>query len=121
MQKRRTVAPDMVGCSLLLYAATLLFAVLRAPYFHKTVGAIAVDVAIYGGLLLLCLAVAVGIFLRRPLAFVPALLVSAAALAAGAAGWHVPETAQLPAGVLGASSIVFLLFRRGEFEIRDDG
>lgn len=116
MIQRRSVAPDIVGFSLLLYASTLLFAVLRAPYFHKTAGPVVLDVAIYGGLLLLCVAVAIGLFRRHALAFVPGLLVSAAALAAGAMAFHVPDTAQLPAGVLGATGLILLWARRGEFQ-----
>jgi hypothetical protein len=112
---RKTVAPDIVGCCLLLYASTLLFAVLRAPYVNQTMGAAALDVAIYGGLLLLCAGTAVGLFRRMALAWPLGLLISVAALLAGALAFHVPDTAQLPAGVLGATGIVLLLARRGEF------
>jgi hypothetical protein len=45
---------------------------------------------------------------------IPALLLSVAAFAAGLMAWHVPETAQLPAGVLGVSGVVLLLGRRVE-------
>ena len=114
MPARRTVAPDIVGCSFLLYAATLSFAVLRAPYAHRAGQAIATDVAIYGGLMAVCVAVAVGLFSRRTWVLWPAVLLSAAAFFAGLMAWHVPETAQLPAGVLGASSVVLLLGRRVE-------
>jgi hypothetical protein len=115
MIQRRSVAPDIVGFSLLLYASTLLFAVLRAPYVHKTAGPAILDVAIYGGLLLFCVAVAIGLFRRHVLAFIPGLLASAAVLAAGAMAFHVPDTAQLPAGVLGATGLILLWARRGEF------
>jgi hypothetical protein len=115
MSQRRSVAPDIVGCSLLIYASTLLFAVLRAPYMHKTVAGAAQDVAIYAGLLLLCATVAVGLFQRHRLAWLPGVLVSLAALLAGALAFHVPDTAQLPAGVLGATGVVLLWARRGEF------
>lgn len=113
--QRRTAAPDIVGLCLLLYAATLSFAVMRAPYLHKSMSGVARDVAIYGGLLLVCALTGIGVFQRRTWALGPALVVSLAALAAGAAGFHVPETAQLPAGVLGVTGLVFLLARRGEF------
>lgn len=113
--QRRTAAPDIVGLCLLLYAATLSFAVMRAPYLHKSLSGVARDVAIYGGLLLVCALTGIGVFQRRPWALGPALVISLAALAAGAAGFHVPETAQLPAGVLGVTGLLFLLARRGEF------
>lgn len=115
MTQRRSVAPDIVGCSLLLYAATLLFAVLRAPYIHTTVGAAARDVAAYGSLLLLCVGVAIGLFARHRLAWLPGLLVSLAAFFAGVFAFHVPTTAELPAGVLGATGVVLLVARRREF------
>jgi hypothetical protein len=114
MTQRRSVAPDIVGCSLLLYASTLLFAVLRAPYYHRNTADAALDVAIYGGLLLVCTLVAIGLFGRRRAALLPGILVSLAALLAGALAFHVPDTAQLPAGILGASGVVLLWARRGE-------
>lgn len=120
MPARRTVAPDIVGCSFVLYAATLSFAVLRAPYAHRTVAAVATDIAIYGGLLVICVAVALGLFRRRSWVLVPALLLSVAAFVAGLLAWHVPETAQLPAGVLGVSSVVLLLGRRVELLQADE-
>ena len=116
MIQRRSVAPDIVGFSLLLYASTLLFAVLRAPYVHRTVGPAVTDVAIYGGLLLACVAVAIGLFRRHQLAFLPGIGLSLGALAAGAMAFHVPETAQLTAGVLGATGVILLYARRGEFQ-----
>lgn len=140
MIQRRSVAPDIVGFSLLLYAATLLFAVLRAPYVHKTAGPAVLDVSIYGGILLFCATVAMGLFRRHRLAFFPGMFLSLFALAAGSApaiadllksigfdsleyvarGFasicHVPETAQLAAGVLGAIGAVLLWARRGEFQ-----
>ena len=97
MPARRTVAPDIVGCCFLLYAATLSFAVLRAPYAHRAAAAIATDVAIYGGLLAVCVAIAIGLFRRRGWVLGPALLLSIVAFFAGLLAWHVPETAQLPA------------------------
>ena len=115
MSARRTVAPDISGCSFLIYAATLSFAVLRAPYLHKTFKGISTDLLTYGGLLVLCLTIALGLFQRRMWALWPAIIVSVSAVVAGAMAWHVPETAQLPAGVLGATSIVLLLASRGEF------
>ncbi len=114
MPARRTVAPDIVGCSFILYAATLAFAVLRAPYAHRSVSGVATDIFIYGGLLVVCVAIGLGLFRRRGWVLWPALLLSAAAFAAGLAAWHVPETAQLPAGVLGATGVVLLLGRRVE-------
>jgi hypothetical protein len=114
MPARRTVAPDIVGCCFLLYAATLSFAVLRAPYAHRAVAAITTDFAIYGGLLSVCVAIALGLFRRRGWVLWPAVALSIAAFFAGLLAWHVPETAQLPAGVLGASSVVLLLGRRIE-------
>jgi hypothetical protein len=114
MPARRTVALDIVGCTFLLYAATLFFAVLRAPYAHTKVPEIVTDIAVYGGLLATCVLVALGIFGRRPVVLWPALLLSLLAFFAGLFAWHVPETAQLPAGVLGAASVVLLLGRRGE-------
>lgn len=121
MTQRRSVAPDIVGCCLLLYAATLFFAVLRAPYAHRTVSGAAIDIVIYGGLLLVCATVAAGLFTRHRLAWLPGVLVSLAALAAGAASYHVPETAQLPAGVLGVTGAVLLWARRGEFRPTQTG
>jgi hypothetical protein len=115
MTQRRSVAPDIVGCSLLLYAATLLFAVLRAPYMHRTISSAALEIAIYGGLLLTCVTVAIGLFQRHRLAWMPGILISISALLAGAFAFHVPDTAQLPAGVLGATGIVLLWARHGEF------
>lgn len=115
MSVRRTVAPDMVGCCFLLYAGTLFFAVLRAPYVHRDVGPVVSDLAIYGGLTILCVAIAVGLFQRRSTAWFPGMLLSLAAIIAGAAAFHVPDTAQLPAGVLGATGMVLLWARREEF------
>ncbi len=115
MLQRRTVAPDIVGCSLLLYAATLLFAVLRVPYLHKPLTQMAIDIGIYGSLLLACLATAIGLFGRHRLAWLPGLLISLFAFFAGALAFHVPDTAQLPAGVLGATGTLLLWVRRGEF------
>ena len=116
MTSRRTVAPDIAGCSFLLYAATLFFPVLRAPYYHRgDFSLIARDIAVYGGLLFVCVYIAIALFLRRSWALWPAVLLSLAALAAGAAAWHVPDTAQLPAGVLGSVSAVLLIARSGEF------
>ena len=116
MPARRTVAPDIVGCSFLVYAATLSFAVLRAPYAHRAVSAIATDIAIYGGVLGVCVAIALGLFRRSGWVLWPAVLLSIGAFFAGLLAWHVPETAQLPAGVLGASSVVLLLGRRVELQ-----
>jgi hypothetical protein len=116
MIQRRSVAPDIVGFSLLLYASTLLFAVLRAPYFHKTVGPAVTDAAIYGSLLIGCVAVAFGLFRRHHLAWLPGMVLSLATLVAGAMAFHVPDTAQLPAGVLGATGVILLWARRGEFQ-----
>jgi hypothetical protein len=45
----------------------------------------------------------------------PGILISISALLAGAFAFHVPDTAQLPAGVLGATGIVLLWARHGEF------
>lgn len=116
MAARRTVAPDIAGCCLFLFAATLTFAVLRAPYIHKRVPDIARDIAIYGGLLLACVSVGMGLFQRRAWALVPGLLLLAAGFGASVLNWHMPETGQLPAGVLGATGVVLLLARTGEFK-----
>ena len=130
MPARRTVAPDIVGCTFLLYAATLSFAVLRAPYAHRTVGPVIADIAIYGGLLGVCILVGLGLFRRRPWALLPGVLLSLAALVAALCAWladwhHVPETAQLSTGVLGTTGVVLLLARRtelvGEDEDPDEG
>lgn len=120
MPARRTVAPDIVGCSFLLYAATLSFAVLRAPYAHRTTGPVFTDIAIYGGLLVVCVLVALGLFRRRQWVLWPALLLSIAVFFAGLFAWHVPETAQLPAGVLGVTGFVLLVGRRSELMADDD-
>lgn len=105
----------MAGCCFLLYVAALFFAVLRVPYFYRTVGALVRDLAIYGGLLVLSLAIAIGLFQRRSHAWVPALLLSLGAVVAGATAFHVPETSQLPAGVLGVTGLVLLWVGRREF------
>lgn len=115
MAARRTVAPDIAGCCLLLFAASLAFAVLRAPYVHKLVAAVARDMAIYGGLVLACIAVAMGLFQRRRWALIPGLVLGAFGFGASIANWHMPETGQLPAGVLGATVVVLLLARGSEF------
>lgn len=116
MAARRTVAPDIAGCCLFLFAATLAFAVLRAPYIHKRAPEIARDIAIYGGLLLACVSVGMGLFQRRSWALVPGLLLLAAGFGASVLNWHMPETGQLPAGVLGATGVVLLLARTDEFK-----
>jgi hypothetical protein len=116
MAARRTVAPDIAGCCLFLYAATLAFAVLRAPYIHKRAPDLVRDIAIYGGLLLACASVGLGLFQRRPWALIPGLVLSALGFGASLMNWHMPETGQLPAGVLGATGIVLLLARSGEFK-----
>jgi hypothetical protein len=116
MAARRTVAPDIAGCCLFLFAATLSFAVLRAPYIHKHAPEIARDIAIYGGLLLACVSVAMGLFQRRAWALIPGLVLLAAGFGASVLNWHMPETGQLPAGVLGATGVVLLLARADEFK-----
>lgn len=115
MSVRRTVAPDMVGCCFLLYAGTLFFAVLRAPYVYREAAPVVRDLAIFGSLLIVCTLVAVGLFQRRSLSWFPAMLLSLAAIVAGAMAFHIPDTAQLPAGVLGVTGMVLLWARRGEF------
>ena len=114
MPARRTVAPDIVGCSFLLYAATLSFSVLRAPYAHRNMTAVAMDLMIYGSLLAVCTVIGLALFRRRSWALWPAILLSVVVFFAGLMAWHVPDTAQLPAGVLGASGVVLLLGRRAE-------
>lgn len=105
----------MVGCCFLLYAGTLFFAVLRAPYVYREVTPVLRDLAIYGSLLVACTLVAVGLFQRRSLSWLPAMLLSLGAIVAGAMAFHIPDTAQLPAGVLGVTGIVLLWARRAEF------
>jgi hypothetical protein len=119
MAARRTVAPDIAGCCLLLFAASMSFAVLRAPYVHKHVPEVARDMVVYGGLVLACIAVAMGLFQRRRWALIPGLVLGAFGFGASVANWHMPETGQLPAGVLGATAVVLLLARGSEFSADD--
>ncbi|MFO0656837.1 MAG: hypothetical protein U0787_17395 [Polyangia bacterium] len=115
MSVRRSVAPDIAGCTFVLFAVTLSFAVLRAPFIHKQAGAMAQDLLSYGGLMFGCMLTAAGLFRRKLWAFFPAVLLSVVAIYAAAINWHMPETGQLPAGVLGLTTCVLLLLRYREF------
>ena len=115
MSVRRTVAPDIAGCTFVLLAATLSFAVLRAPFIHQQAGAMATDLLVYGGLMCTCLLVAAGLFLRKLWAFFPGIVLSGALIVASVQNWHMPETGQLPAGVLGITAVLMLVLRYREF------
>ena len=115
MSSRRTPAPDIAACALLLFAATLLFSVLRAIYSSATRSTAVLGVVIYGGLLLVCALTARGVFLRRPWALPAGVILLLFALGAALVSFHVPESAELPAGILGILGSVLLLARRGEF------
>ncbi len=115
MSVRRTVAPDIAGCTFVLFAATLSFAVLRAPFIHKSGGDMAKDLLAYGSLMFGCMLIAAGLFSRKLWAFFPAVLLSLVAIYAAVENWHMPETGQLPAGVLGITSGLLLLLRYREF------
>ena len=112
---RRSAAPDIAGCVFVLFAATLVFPALRAPFMRVSIQEQLLHLLAYGGLFFACLVVAVGLFLRRLPAFFGGLALSVLAVGAAIANWHMPETGQLPAGVLGVSSGVLLLLRYGEF------
>ena len=60
MSVRRTVAPDIAGCTFVLFACTLSFPVLRAPFIHKQAAEMATDLLAYGGLTLLLFAFVLG-------------------------------------------------------------
>ena len=68
------------------------FAVLRAPHVYREGAAVARDLAIFGGLFVLCTLIAAGLFQRRSLSWFPAILVSLAAIVAGP--W--PSTSPTP-------------------------
>ena len=114
MSVRRSVAPDIAGCTFVLFAVTLSFAVLRAPFIHKQAGAMAQDLLSYGGLMFGCMLTAAVCFAASCGLF-PAVLLSVVAIYAAAINWHMPETGQLPAGVLGLTTCVLLLLRYREF------
>jgi hypothetical protein len=114
MSPRRTPAPDIVAGVLLLYAATFFFAVLKALFSTRTVTEALSRAAVYTGLLGLCIYLAVGLLRRRPSALPGTLLALLGCLIAAMSGFHVPETAQVPAGVLSLFGIVLLLFSRRE-------
>lgn len=115
MTQRRTPAPDIAACVLVLFAASLLFAVLRSIYGTTDVREALTGVAIYGGLLGACAATGWGLFQRRPWALPAGIVILLCALGAGLASFHVPETAELPAGLLGVLGSILLLGSRGEF------
>ena len=115
MSVRRTVAPDIAGCSFVLFACTLSFAVLRAPFIHKQASPMATDLAAYGGLMFACMLIAGGLFQRKLWAFFPAVVLSGLAIYASVTNWHMPETGQLPAGVLGVTAALLLILRYREF------
>jgi hypothetical protein len=115
MSVRRTVAPDIAGCTFVLFACTLSFPVLRAPFIHQQASAIATDLLSYGGLMFACMLVAAGLFLRKLWALFPAVLLAGLAIYASAINWHMPETGQIPAGVLGITAALLLVLRYREF------
>jgi hypothetical protein len=119
MSLRRTPAPDIAACVLLLFAATLFFSVLRSIYGTAAVGTAVAGALIYGGLLSICALTARGIFLRRPWAMPAGVVLLLVGLAAALASFHVPETAELPAGLLGLLGTALLVGSRGEFAAPD--
>ncbi|MCS6913965.1 MAG: hypothetical protein RMK29_14500 [Myxococcales bacterium] len=114
MSRRRTPAPDIAACVLLLFAATLVVATMKALYMRPAVRAL-LQGGICLGLLGGCAAVARGLLLRRPWSLPAGLVLLLAAVAAAVAGFHMPETAELPAGLLGLLGAVLLVGSRGEF------
>lgn len=115
MSVRRTVAPDIAGCTFVLFACTLSFPVLRAPFIHKQASDMATDLLAYGGLMFACMVISAGLFQRKLWALIPAILLSGLALYASIINWHMPETGQLPAGVLGCTAALLLILRYREF------
>lgn len=115
MAVRRSVAPDIAGCTFVLFAVTLSFAVLRAPFIHQQAGAMATDLLSYGGLMFGCMLIAAGLFRRKLWAFFPGVVLSALMVYAAVQNWHMPETGQLPAGVLGITAGLLLILRYREF------
>lgn len=115
MSVRRTVAPDIAGCTFVLFACTLSFPVLRAPFIHKQAAEMATDLLAYGGLMFACMVLAAGLFQRKLWALIPAIVLSGLAIYASFINWHMPETGQLPAGVLGCTAALLLLLRVREF------
>ncbi len=115
MTKRRSAAPDIAGCVLLLYAATLSFAFLHGFYSSSSLAGVVPQVAVYGGLLAACGVSALGLFDRKAWARGMGLLLFVAAFIAGVTEFHVPDTAQLPTAMLSLFAIVLLLATGGEF------
>lgn len=118
MSPRRTPAPDIAACVLLLFAAALFFAVLRAVYSTSTVGGALFAAAAYLGLLSACAVTARAIFLRRPAGLPAGVALMLFTLGAALSNFHVPETAELPAGVLGLLGATLLVASRREFSTR---
>ncbi len=62
-----------------------------------------------------CMVISAGLFQRKLWALIPAILLSGLALYASIINWHMPETGQLPAGVLGCTAALLLILRYREF------
>lgn len=113
--KRRTPAPDMGACILLLFSITLLFAILRTFYVGRDAGQVALHALAYAALLLACAGTAAGLFARRGWARAAGLLLFVLCLLGAIEGFQVPDTARVPAGVLSLFGVLFLLGSGGEF------
>lgn len=112
--RRRTPAPDIAACILLLFGASLIFSVLKALY-SRTPSAAVQGLVGAGGLLVVCAVLARGLLLRQGYAAPGALLALAVAAVAAVTGFYIPETAQLPAGLLSLFGISLLLPSLREF------
>lgn len=107
MVTRRTPAPDMAACILLLCAVTLGFAILRSLYLAPSHGEALARAGAYGTTLLLCGHAARGLLRRRGFALPLSALLFVCLIGAGVLG-GVPDTAQVPAGVLGVFGLLLL-------------
>lgn len=112
---RRTPAPDIAACILLLYGATLFFGLLRALYATQVVSQALLGASIYLILLGAAAGVGWGLITRRPWALPAGILCLIAAGGAALLHFHVPETAELPTVLLSALGAALLVGGKGEF------
>lgn len=102
----------------MLFGSAFVFAVLKALYARSASVALQGTLT-YGGLLAACVVLARGLLLRQGFAAAGGLVGLLVMLLAAATGFYIPETAQLPAGLLSVFGLCLLLPRWSEFAAPD--
>lgn len=114
-EARRSAAPDIVACILLLFAASMVFAVLRAFYETNQIAVALRGALAWTALLSICGAVARGVLLRQPWSLGAALCLLGIGAVAAIAGFHIPDTVELPTAMLSLLGGGLLLVSHREF------